>query len=566
MAATYLMLGLAVPLAVTLRSSVDIHPFWRAYSSQLTSSSILIILERTLLLAVYATVITLVIGYPVAYAMTLLGRLGRTVCLTLLVFPYLTSFLVRTYAWIGILGVNGPIGPLMHRLGSDTVTYNYTAVGVLIVLVHVFLPVMILACYVSMSRIDPSHLRAARTLGANHLESFWRVYAPQTMAGVVAGSVVIFISSVGMYATPALIGGPTQTTLVSLVVQQVTQSSFYGLSPAYPAALTVILGVVVAIVLTLAARSVGLGEVLGLKSVPGRSERRPSRRSGRPERQPRRPLSFVLRRIPGSGRHHLLVGVMVLLAVVLIDGPFVYLVGMSFQPLPVLAFPSGKWSTKWYDEVLTDPSWGAAVHQSVKVALLATIVALVIGSFLALRTSKLRPFAGATVVATALLPLIVPSVMYATGIFTVFTEFNLLGNWKAIALVHSVLALPYVYVNVINGLNAYDPRWDQAAYSLGASPWRRLRKVTMPLLRPALFTGAFLAMLLSIDEFTVTLFTAGVTFQNLPLRYWSEAQQNFDPGLAVVGVLLTGFVVAVAALAALGLYVMRRGTKTHRSE
>ena len=107
--AAYLVLGLVVPLAVTLGRSVELQPFWRAYSEQLTSPSLLIILERTLVLAALATVLTIVIGYPVAYAMTLMGRRARTVFLVLLVFPQLTSYLVRSYAWIGLLGVNGPV-------------------------------------------------------------------------------------------------------------------------------------------------------------------------------------------------------------------------------------------------------------------------------------------------------------------------------------------------------------------------------------------------------------------------------------------------------------------------
>lgn len=564
----YLVFGLAVPLLVTLRSSIDLHPFWRAFSDQLTSSSLLIILGRTLLLAASATGITVIVGYPVAYALTLMRRRVRTVFLALLVFPYLTSFLVRTYAWIGILGANGPITTVLHWLGSTTATYDNTAVGVLVVLVHVFLPIMILACYVSMTRIDPSHLRAARTLGATHLESFWRVYAPQTKAGVVSGGVLNFILSAGMYVTPALIGGPTQTTVVTLVVQQVTQES-YVVPPAYPASLSVILAAVVALVLALTGRWVGIGEVFGLTTMRKRREPHPSRRARQwqqQERQPHRPLAAIIRRIPaGSGRYHILVRAMVLLAVLLVDSPFLYLFGMSFQPLQLLAFPTGAWSTTWYAKVFNDPSWNDALQQSVQIAVLATVLAVAIGSFLALRTTKLRPVAGGTIVATALLPLIVPYVMYATGIYSVFTQFGLIGNWAAIAVVHSVLALPFVYVNVLNGLSSYDPRWDQAAASLGGSPWRRLRKVTLPLLRPALITGAFLAVLLSLDEFTVTLFMGGLTFLNLPLKFWSNAQENLSPELAVVGVLLTGFIIAVAALTAAALSATRRATTTHRS-
>lgn len=561
--ATYLVLGLVVPLFVTLGGSVDTDPLWGAYTDQLTSSALMATFAWTLLLAALATALTVIIGYPVAYAMTLMGGRVRAVFVVLLIFPFLTSFLVRTYAWIGLLGVNGPIIAAVHWLGGSTETYYGTSVGVLVALVNLFLPIVVLTCYVSMSRIDPSHLRAARTLGAKHLESFWRVYAPQTKSGVVSGGVLVFIGCVGMYATPALIGGPQDTTVVTLVVQQVTQGR-YAVSPAYPAALTVILGAVVAVVLTLTSRTVRLGELLGLKSTHKRQTQRPSGRSRRQTHQGRN-LWAVIRRIPaGSGRHHIVVRVMVGVAVLIIDVPFVYLIGMSFQPLPLLAFPTDQWSTTWYTQVFSDLQWKDAALQSLQIAVLATLIALAVGTFLALRTTKLRPFATRTVIATALLPLIVPSVMYATGIFNVFIKLDLIGNWIAIAVVHSVLAMPYVYVNVLNGLTSYDPRWDQAAESLGASPWRRLRKVTVPLLRPALITGAFLAALTSFEEFTVTLFMGGLTFQNLPLKYWVSAQQELSPALAVVGVLLTGFTIVVAALVVAGGYATRQASKILR--
>lgn len=563
LAAGYILLGLAVPLFVTLRQSVEFDPFWGAYTEQMGSATILVILQRTLLLAALSTIITIVIAFPVAYAMTLMRSRTRAVFLALLIFPYLTSYLVRTYAWIGLLGVSGPVVRVSQWLGSDTGTYNNSAIGVLVVLVHVFLPIMIMTCYVSMSRIDPSHLRAARTLGANHLESFWRVYAPQTKAGVVAGCVLVFTISAGMYATPALIGGPEQTTVVTLVVDQVTQQSRFGRLPAYPAALTVLLAVVIVVVLLIAARSVGIGEVLGLKS----AEKRGIPKSRREPWQSRRIVSSIIRRVPlGSGRHHVFIRIMVLVAVVLVDGPFIYLIGMSFQPLRVLAFPSAGWSTKWYSRVFADRSWADAAGESIRIAVLATVIALIVGSFLALRTNKVRPFAGAAIVTAALVPLVVPAVMYATGVFTVFNQLGLIGDWRAIAVVHSVLALPFVYVNVANGLSSYDPRWDQAASSLGASPWQRLRKVTLPLLRPSLITGAFLAVLVSLEEFTVTLFLGGLTFQNLPLKFWSSARENLSPELAVVGVLLTAFTFIIAALAVAGVLATRRATKSYRSE
>jgi ABC-type spermidine/putrescine transport system permease subunit II len=270
----------------------------------------------------------------------------------------------------------------------------------------------------------------------------------------------------------------------------------------------------------------------------------------------------LIRRVPaGSARWHITVRSMLLVAVVIVDLPFVFLAGMSFQPLPLLSFPTDTWSTTWYAQVFKDSSWLDAIENSLKIAAVATVVAVIAGGYLAMRTRKARTFTGSVVIGAALLPLIVPSVMYATGMFAGFTQLDLFGDWRAIALVHSVLALPYVYVNVLNGLNAYDPRWDQAAASLGASPARRLRKVTLPLLRPALITGAFLAALLSLDEFTTTLFLSGLTFQTLPLKFWSGAQENLNPELAVVGVLLTGFLLVVALIASAGLYLTSRASR-----
>lgn len=350
--ALYIILGLVVPLVVTLTTSLEAVPFWRAYSEQLSSSSLQNIMGRTLLLALATTAITTAIGYPVAYAMTLMGGRARAMIFALLVFPQLTSYLVRSYAWIGLLGPHGPVIDILHRLGISTPTLNYTVVGVIVVLVHGFLPLVILTCYVSMTRIDPSHLRAARTLGANHLESFWRVYAPQTKSGAISAAALVFILAAGMYVTPALIGGPAQTTVVTLVLQQVTQSAF-GVAPAYPAALAIMLAAVVALVIALAARFVGLGEVLGLKTTREPRAHKSFQRSQGPRQ--RRALWAAVRRIPaGSGRFHVLVRATVVLAVLLVDGPFVYLVGMSFQPLPLLSFPTDKWSTVWYGRVIND--------------------------------------------------------------------------------------------------------------------------------------------------------------------------------------------------------------------
>lgn len=551
LASAFLVLLLGVPLGMVIATSIG-HPAGHAYASQLRSPTTRVILERTVTFALITTAVTVLVAFPVAYGLTLASPRLRRILFCLLVFPYLTSLLVRTYAWIGILGANGPVAAVAGWFGYSGVSFVGTGTGVLLVLVHVYLPYVILSSYVSMQRIDRSHLLASHSLGAPPLRGFWTVYAPQSLPGVVAGGVLVFVITVGMYAVPALIGGPNQTTLAMLVVQQVTNG--YGLPQDVPAVEAVLLCVVVLIVLAVCSRAIGLSSLLGIAGNQGRSRKR--RAAGRAPEAARRLIGRLAGQLPFQySRRHLLVATATLAAIVMIDGPFVYLVGVSFQPLPLLTFPTHQVSARWYTNVLVDPMWRTAAIHSLEIALLATLIAVVIGTYLAILTTRGSRRLAVAIMTIALVPLVVPEILYATGIYTVFIKLHLIGNWIGIAAAHGALALPYAYINILNGLSAYDYRLDDAAHSLGASTSRRLWRITIPIIRPALLTGAFLAFLLSLDELLVSLFLAGITYKTLPLAFWAAANQNISPALAAVGVLL---VIAVSLVGALAWQLTRR--------
>jgi putative spermidine/putrescine transport system permease protein len=554
LAIVYLVVALVAPLGLELVKSFHASPPWQGYVDALSSPVLRFIFVRTLGLAAVATAITAMLAFPVAYALTLMPSRLRALFLSVLLFPYITSLLVRTYAWMGLLGRNGPVAALLAVLGHPDASLIDTWWAILAVLVHVFLPFMILSTYVSMRSIDLTQLRAAETLGAKPLEAFWAVYAPQTLPGLIAGAVLTFAISAGAYAIPALIGGPSESTIGVVVVVFVTTA--YNVSQALPVALAVLLSILVIVLVAFGIRAAGVEAVLAGRPGGGGGALGRSRGRSRPGR---RSLSRLAAHWPSLPRNfHLIIAAATIGALLIEDSPFVYLVGASLQPLPLLAFPTQSVSFRWYEAVFQDPVWLSAATNSIEIALMATVIAVIVGGYLAVATFRGSARIATSIMSIAILPLVLPYVMYAIGVYDVFVRINWVGNWWAIALAHSALAWPYAYVNILAGLSSYDVRLDAAASSLGAGPVRRLWRVTFPILRPAIIAGALLAMLLSLDELVVTLFLAGIGFKTLPLVFFADAQEDISPALAVVGVLLVGTTVAIAIVATVVLSRSRR--------
>ncbi len=182
------------------------------------------ILGRSFLIAAAATALCLAIGYPLAYYIARYGGRWKNALLFLVVLPFWTSFLVRTYAWIFLLRDTGLINTLLIRLGWVRVPLPllYNEGAVLVGLVHGFLPLMVLPLYASIERLNPALLEAAADLGARPFSSFYRVTLPLTRSGVYAGSVLVFVSALGAYITPDLLGGGKSIMIGNLVQNQFT--------------------------------------------------------------------------------------------------------------------------------------------------------------------------------------------------------------------------------------------------------------------------------------------------------------------------------------------------------
>lgn len=179
-----------------------------------------IIFWRSFWWALLTTVVCLIIGYPLAFFIAQQSPGVRNTMLFLVMIPFWTNFLVRTYAWKFILNNNGLINTLLSTLGMPRIALINTPTAVLIGLVYGSLPFMVLPLYAAIEKFDYSLVEAGQDLGANYFRIFTRIFLPLTMPGVAAGSVLVFIPVVGQYVVPTILGGGKVAMLGNILAQQ----------------------------------------------------------------------------------------------------------------------------------------------------------------------------------------------------------------------------------------------------------------------------------------------------------------------------------------------------------
>ena len=238
----WLLLFFLLPFAIVLKISfaeveVAIPPYTEIVSWADNQLSVLLNLgnyvfltEDELYLAAYlgslkiatiSTLLCLLIGYPMAYAISRASREMQTVWLLLIMMPTWTAILIRVYAWMGILSNNGLLNALLQGIGLIDAPLQIlnTNLAVYIGIVYAYLPFMVLPLYANLVKHDPSLLEAAADLGARHVSSFWRITVPLSKNGIVAGCMLVFIPVVGEFVIPELLGGP-ETLMIGKVLWQ----------------------------------------------------------------------------------------------------------------------------------------------------------------------------------------------------------------------------------------------------------------------------------------------------------------------------------------------------------
>jgi putative spermidine/putrescine transport system permease protein len=196
---------------------------------------------RTFWISFVITSICLVLAFPISYLLSILPAKSSNLLMILVLLPFWTSLLVRTSAWIALLQQQGVINDILVWSGfladDNRLAMIHNQTGTIIAMVHVLLPFMVLPLYSVMKTIPQSYMRAARSLGANPFTAFVRVYLPGTIPGIGAGSILVFIISIGYYITPALVGGQSGTLISNFIAYHLQSSLNWGLAAALGAIL-----------------------------------------------------------------------------------------------------------------------------------------------------------------------------------------------------------------------------------------------------------------------------------------------------------------------------------------
>jgi putative spermidine/putrescine transport system permease protein len=258
-AAAWLLLGppslvlaflFVLPIALMLVTSVtDPRLSLAHYQRIFTVPLYTHVMLNTFLTSLIVTALCLVLGYPVAYVMARRTDWVSTVLLTIVAMSFWTGFLVRTYAWLVILGNKGPLVAIYHALGpgSPAPKLLFTSFASTLGMTHILLPYMIFALFAVMKKIEPDHLKAAASLGARPRAAFSEVFLPLSLPGVVNGSLLVFVICLGFFVTPILLGTPRDMMISQLINQQIEDLLAWGFGSAVAVILLVATGLILAV-------------------------------------------------------------------------------------------------------------------------------------------------------------------------------------------------------------------------------------------------------------------------------------------------------------------------------
>lgn len=229
--------------------------------------------------------------------------------------------------------------------------------------------------------------------------------------------------------------------------------------------------------------------------------------------------------------------------------PLVVILPVSFTSADYLGFPPPGFSLRWYRAYFDDPAWIAATLRSLAIAGAVTVLATLLGTLLAFSIVRGRYPGRALASQIATAPLAVPTIVYSVAVYGLFSALKIAGQWQGIALAHTVHALPFVVLIMGAALRTVDPAQEQAAMGLGASRLGAILRITLPQLRPALISSAFLAFISSFDEVVLAMFLGGANV-TLPKKMFDNIQMEIEPTVAAVAMLQIALAAIVLALAA----------------
>lgn len=586
-----MVLFYAAPIVYILVKSLSFQTYYEPPSG-LTLSNYKYFLDRPFLLrTIWDSVrfglllasCSAIIGTVVAYVIHrhLSARLGRVV-LALMLFPFLTSYVVRIFAWISILGRDGALNNALSTLGIiDTPITGllFSRTSTFITVLYVLMPIMVSTVYLVLNQIDGSTHLAAQDLGAGRMRGFFLVTLPLIRPGIGAGFILVFSFATAAFLEPSLVGG-TDGTMVSNIISEYFSSIYYERGAALAVIVLLTVGIVLVVVVKLLGdprRAVGLSGHAGTRSPTRFGQLRVAVRARRDAQHvvvdPVEPgfLSLVLQKRVERCRYteRLSLGarvvgrLAVLVVLVFLVAPLLLIIVVSFKDAPNITLPVGELSLDWYrqlaDNSLVQGSIRASVQVGVGAAALATVVALA-GAY-GIQRSRTR---GARVVeGLALLPLVTPPILFGLAWLLFYRLFDVRSSLLMLTIAHACFGLPFAYILIRTAMQSVSNQQLEAAEDLGSGHFHILLRVVAP---QAIYgiTGAFMTVfVISINEAVIAGFNAGAQ-STLPLFILSQFLFRLTPEVNAASTLMLLGTIASGCLAyaVLRLFESRRRAVT----
>ncbi|MGE4249737.1 MAG: ABC transporter permease subunit [Parvibaculaceae bacterium] len=547
---------------------------FQPYVDLLSDPNILHSIRSTITMAALVTVICVVISYPVAITLARSPPLTAKVITWLIVLPMWISTLVRSYAWIVLLGRQGVANTLLVGSGvvEKPIPLLYTPFAVYVGLIYVLLPFSVFPIYNSIKLIDQRLIGAARSLGASRFIAMAAIFFPLTLPGAAVGSVLVFVMALSYWVTPTLLGGPGDTTFVMLIEKQINLIGNMQLG----SAMAVVLLLVTVAILLVFQKALGFGAVIGegRYSTSGQKLVRMATRAlvlvmqaaGRRARSnpPARESAASYAEagsLPGFSR------AVTVLTLVFLLVPILILIPLSFGSAAYLKFPPSDFSWRWYQAYFGDRDWVEATMVSLRVAAATAAGGVVIGTMAALALTKTSfPFRG-VLLAVILSPLLVPNIITAVSLYFQLSPLGLIDTELGLILGHLILTTPFVIMVIMGALQNFDFNLEKAARSLGAGPMTAFRAVMLPLIASAVVTAAFFAFIMSFDEVVVSVFVSGPAAPTLPKQLLNATRFELSPTIAAISVILiVGTMLLVAGSELAGRLLRRHEAKQPKTD
>lgn len=478
---------------------------------------------QTAVVSLLAAVVTLGFAFPVAYLMSRVRPEVAAVIVGFIMLEFFSSIVVRLFGVSVMLGSSGPLNWALRLIGIGEQQLLYNTFATTVGMAHYLIPIAVLVLYSAMLNIDQNLMLAAKTLGASARHTFWKIYFPQIRSSVVAAASLCFILAAGFFLTPSILGGNSDITIPLYIVQQV---SLYEWGRA--SALGVLLLIVTVIGYYISVR-LGRGSLFAFASEgvgKGTASDDPLRLTT---------MTVVLWVITGF----------VVLALL---SPLVVVIASSFNGSPFLNFPPSELTFSWYKQAFGDPLWTSSIWKSVRVSLAVGVLGCALGLLLArLKSQVTNRHIADWIGVLALLPLIVPTILTAIGVFGMEARLKLLGTDIGLILPLAVMTMPYAFVIIDGAMSRGTKDIETAAWTLGASRVQAFWMVVVPRILSALVASTALCAVIAWDEITIALFQTGFE-KTLPVLIYSTVYSGPTPEVsAVASVAMLAVLLALTA-------------------